>query len=149
MNHSKTVQYKHVSQVAFCCGLTSNAEHKRAPFKIDEDNHGTPSVHVVVVLESCMVHLRAKEDYAKISWYLKDRRDQNTARSSLIEEFDLIVQMSLSISSAEMSSSLYLIPSQTSPCPRTPATDHSGSDAGNLYVLTPPEAYTHDFRPSL
>lgn len=45
-----------------------------------------------------------------MSWYLKRRWGQNTEISSLIEEFDIKAHMSLSISSAEMSSSLYLIP---------------------------------------
>lgn len=50
-----------------------------------------------------------------ISWYLKGSRDQDAEISSFIEELDIKVQMSLSISSAEMSSILYLIPLLTSP----------------------------------
>lgn len=50
-----------------------------------------------------------------VSWYLKGRWDQNKEITSLIEEFDIKVQMSLSISSAEMSYSLYLIPPWTPP----------------------------------
>lgn len=60
-----------------------------------------------------------------MSWYLKGRRDQNTEISPLIEEFVIKVQMSLSISSAEMSSSLYLIPLLTPPL--NPCDGPSGS----------------------
>lgn len=79
-------------------------------------------------------------------WYSKGRRPEY--RRNFLGECDIKVQMSLSISSAEMFSSLYLIPSLTTPCPQTPATDHSGSDADTC-VLTPPEAYTNNFQPSL
>lgn len=48
-------------------------------------------------------------------WGPKDRRDQNTVISLLIGKCDIRVQMSLSISSAEMSSILYLVPPLTAP----------------------------------
>lgn len=58
--------------------------------------------------DSCVVHFPILRDYDMTYWYLKGRRDQNTAVSSSLEESDIKkVQMSLSISSAEMFSILY------------------------------------------